>query len=230
MTTVCLSTAYLAPISYYCVLMGAGHVLLEQHEHYTKQTYRNRANISTANGVMPLTIPVEHQAGDKTPIRDLRISDHGNWRHLHWQALQAAYDKSPYFEYYADDFAPFYEGKPSVYLLDYNLKMQELVCNLINLRPNISLTDRYEAQGDFIDLRSAITPKLRAKTPYTITTLATQPAPDPAAHTYYQVFYGRHGFLPDLSVADLLFNMGPESLLVLRNSLRLMQDAGRAPL
>lgn len=228
-----LHTTYFGPVSWYAAIAKHGSATVCDSEVYRRQTARNRCRIATANGVQTLTVPVTVPSpaqGGKCIIKEVRVSDHGNWRHLHWQALQAAYDKSPYFEYYADDFAPFYEGKPSVYLLDYNLKMQELVCNLINLRPNISLTDRYEAQGDFIDLRNTITPKLRAKTPYTIPALTTQPAPDPAAHTYYQVFYGRHGFLPDLSVADLLFNMGPESLLVLRNSLRLMQDAGRSPL
>ncbi len=209
MNTICLSTAYLAPVSYYCLLMAGDEVLIEQHENYTKQTYRNRANIMTANGVMPLTIPVVHRGGEKIPVRDLKISDHGNWRHLHWQALQAAYDKSPFFEYYADDFRPFYEGKPTTFLLDYNLKLQELVCGLIGMRPHVSLTTAYLKEGDFLDLRNAVSPKR----PSLLDALAAgEDKTSPAA--YWQVFAQRHGFVADLSIADLLFNMGPESLLV----------------
>lgn len=203
MKTICLSTAYLAPVSYYCQMMGAERVLIEQHEHYIKQTYRNRANIATANGVMPLTIPVEHAKGEKILMRDLRISDHGNWRHLHWQALQAAYDKSPFFEFYADEFAPFYEGKPTRFLLDFNMKMQELVTSLLNLSVTPTLTQTYEKEGDFTDLRYTISPKMPC-------TIENQ-------KPYYQVFAQRHGFMPDLSIVDLLFNMGPEALLVLND-------------
>lgn len=209
MPTVCLSTAYLAPISYYCQLMANERVLIEQHENYIKQTYRNRAIIATANGPMAITIPVEHRKGEKIPIRDLRLSDHGNWRHLHWQAIQSAYDRSPFFEYYADDFRPFYEGRPTEYLLDFNTQLQQLVCSLLNLDTTPALTETYQAEGDFIDLRNAITPKTR---------LATTEAGAPTLQPYYQVFSQRYGFLADLSIIDLLFNMGPESLIVLRDS------------
>ncbi len=210
MDTVCLSTAYLAPVSYYCLMMSYDKLLIEQHENYTKQTYRNRANIMTANGTMPLTIPVEHNGGEKTLIRDLRISNHGNWRHLHWQALQTAYDNSPFFEYYADDLRPFYEGKPTTFLLDYNLRLQELICRLINMRPQISLTTAYEKEGDFLDMRTTITPKKRSLLADLLKG-ESEPSPVP----YWQVFASRYGFVADLSIVDLLFNMGPEALAVL---------------
>lgn len=209
MPTVCLSTAYLAPVSYYCQLMANERVLIEQHENYIKQTYRNRAIIATANGPMSLTVPVEHCKGQKIPIRDLRLSDHGNWRHLHWQAIQSAYDRSPFFEYYADDFRPFYEGRPTEFLLDFNMQLQQLICSLLNLDASPVLTDAYHAEGDFVDLRNAITPKSR---------LASEDIAAATLRSYYQVFDQRHGFMADLSIIDLLFNMGPEALLVLRDS------------
>ena len=202
MSTICLSTAYLAPVSYYTQLMAGERVVIEQCENYVKQTYRNRALIATASGVMPLTIPVEHKGGEKILMRDLRISDHGNWRHLHWQALQAAYDKSPFFEYYADDFRPFYEGRPTHYLLEFNQMLQQLVCSLLNLNVEPQLTQEYEKEGDFIDLRYDISPKKPC--------IIANPEP------YYQVFAPSQGFLSDLSIVDLLFNMGPEALLVLK--------------
>ena len=202
MSTICLSTAYLAPVSYYTQLLGHDRVLIEQCENYLKQTYRNRALIATASGVMPLTIPVEHHGGEKVLVRDLRLSDHGNWRHLHWQALQTAYDKSPFFEYYADDFRPFYEEKITPFLLDFNIRLQTLICSLLNLSAEPQLTQQYEKNGDFIDLRYDISPKKPC--------IVAHPEP------YYQVFSRQHGFLPDLSIVDLLFNMGPEALLVLK--------------
>ena len=199
---ICLSTAYLAPVSYYQRLMGASHVMMEAHENYTKQTYRNRALIAAPQGIMPLTIPIQHNSGEKILMKDVRLSDHGNWRHLHWQALQTAYDKSPFFEFYADDFRPFYEGKPTTFLLDFNMQLQETVCRLIGITPSVALTETYLAEGNFLDLRNAFSPKQR----------------EMACPQYYQVFSQKHGFLPDLSVVDLLFNMGPESILVLKQS------------
>lgn len=212
MKTVCLSTAYLAPISYYRQMLLHDTVLIEQYENYVKQTYRNRACIMTASGIMSLTIPVEHHGGEKTLVRDLRISDHGNWRHLHWQALQTAYDKSPFFEYYADDFRPFYESKPTVYLLDYNMRLQQLVCDLINLHLAVSLTTTYQKDGDFLDLRNAITPKRGCSLDGKGDIDGKSSVPE-----YYQVFAQRHGFTADLSIVDLLFNMGPEALLTLHS-------------
>lgn len=197
------STAYLAPVSYYARLYAATDgARIEQWEHYVKQSYRNRCVIASAQGPLPLTIPTESNGGEKCLIRDVRISDHGNWRHLHWNAMEAAYRQSPFFEYYADDFRPFYEKKYT-FLLDFNEQLRQLVCQLIGFTPTVELSTEYfheVPEGD-TDLRTLIHPK--------------HPLPGYTPHPYYQVFKERHGFLPDLSIADLLFNMGPESLLVL---------------
>lgn len=205
-----LATAYLGPVSYYSKLYAAGTVHMEQCEHYTKQTYRNRCVIASAGGPLALTIPTESNGGEKCLMRDVRISDHGNWRHLHWNALESAYRQTPFFEYYADDFRPFYEKKIE-FLFDFNEGLRRLVCSLIGFTPEVVLTDEYQhdVPEGALDLRHTIHPKhdFRHDTAFT-------------ARPYYQVFSARHGFLPDLSIADLLFNMGPESLLVLRDSLR----------
>lgn len=208
-----LSTAYLAPVSYYSALYAAGResVCIEQHEHYVKQTYRNRCVIATASGCQSLTIPTESSGGGKCLIRDVRISDHGNWRHLHWNALESAYRHTPFFEYYADDFRPFYEKKYE-FLFDFNERLRALVCSLIGFTPQIEFTSEYRhelADVADVDMRQAIHPK---RDYLMLDSFACRP--------YYQVFAARHGFLPNLSIVDLLFNMGPESLLVLRDSCR----------
>ncbi len=196
--TVYLPTAYLAPISYYWAMMKYP-AMLETNEHYIKQTYRNRCVIASANGIMPLSIPVVGK--NDQCIRDVRISDHGNWRHLHWHAIMSAYSSSPFFEYYEDDFAPFYEKKFD-YLVDFNNQLQELICNLIDFKPVIENTKEYihELEGNALDLRKKNAFKDIAK----------------SFKPYWQVFEDKYGFKSDLSIVDLLFNLGPESLLYLR--------------
>ena len=207
----------------------------------------------------------------KCAMRDIRISDHGNWRHLHWQALVSAYGETPFFEYYADDIRPFFEEHRWKYLLDFNLDITHTLCSLLDVRPDLTLSDHYidadeticggggldgavegvngaaesfgeavkglngaaesfggvkgldgaaESFGEavkglngaaeglgsssacslFVDYRDAIRPK--------------HPLPDAEfeARPYYQVRAQRHGFLPNLSVLDLLFNEGPEGI------------------
>ena len=130
-----LSTAYLAPIEYYVVLANSERILLEQHEYYQKQSYRNRCRIATANGIMDLSIPVD--SAGKTPIRDLRISDHNNWQTHHWRSIETAYNSSPFFEYYADDFRPFFEKK-WLFLWDFNLALFNKTLELLDIETKIS--------------------------------------------------------------------------------------------
>ena len=105
-----LSSAYLGPVHYYTKLFDGHPVIEERCDHYVKQTYRNRCLIATADGVLPLTVPVQGrsraQGGDsKTPMHEMRLSEHGRWREMHLNALTAAYERTPYFEYYVDEFA-----------------------------------------------------------------------------------------------------------------------------
>ena len=203
MTTL-LSTTYFGPVQWYQKLYRSDEVQIEQWESFQKQTYRNRCQIATTNGVQALTGPIER--GTSPRIKDICISDHGNWRHLHWNALQSAYGESPFFDYYQDDIYPFFE-KRWTFLLDFNEEIRAKICELIDIQPNVRLTDEYIAEAQIPDgmvsYREAICPK--------------HPAPDPAftPKPYYQVYQQKHGFSPNLSILDLLFNLGPESVLYL---------------
>ncbi len=195
---------YLAPIPLYARLYACGRLVINGDEPFIKQTYRNRAVIATEKGTQTLTIPVVH--GNGNAMRDIRISEHGNWRHQHWNAIVSAYRKSPFFDYYADDFARFYEEKDG-FLMDFNIRLHNVVCELLGLEREIEITHGRELPtGAFTDMRSIAEPKA-------ITGIEGY-SPRP----YYQVFAERNGFIPHLSIIDLLFNMGPEGLLTLRDS------------
>ena len=202
-----LPSQYLAPVGAYAYLFSAERVVEDRGEFYIKQTYRNRCYIAGPQGVQSLIVPVDRKGLAHSPMRDVRISEHGNWRHVHWTALVSAYESSPYFEYYADDFRPLYE-RPFRYLVDFNESLHRLVCELLSFTPQVSVSDEYVADtAGWTDLRQSLSPKQP---------LASIERFRPV--DYYQVFASRLGFLPNLSIVDLLFNLGPESRLILRKS------------
>ncbi len=206
MNTALLSTTYFGPVQWYQKLYRYDQVLIEQHETFQKQTFRNRCLIATTQGIQVLTVPVS--TGDSHAIKDVRVSDHGNWRHLHWQALQSAYGDSPFFEYYADDLWPFFEKRWD-FLLDFNEAIRQKMCELLDIHPQVGYTSDYQhidsQHSTLNDFRTAIDPK--------------HPVADAdfIPRRYYQVFEQKHGFLPNLSILDLLFNMGPESIYYLQS-------------
>lgn len=206
MKTIYLSSAYLAPVEYYSKLKAYDKIYIEQHDHYVKQTYRNRCNIAGPEGVLSLSVPIIRPDTPKCAMKDIRISDHGNWRHLHWNAIESAYNNTPFFEYYKDDLRPFYENKYT-FLADFNEELRCKICELMDISHVVEHTASYHTDflPDEADYREVIHPKKD----YTEVDKDFLPKP------YYQVFESRHGFLPNLSVIDLLFNMGPESVLVL---------------
>ena len=168
-----LSSAYFAPIQWYQKLYRYDKVTVEAYDSFIKQTYRNRCIIATTAGVQALTVPVERgmdgsdadnaQPTKKCLMKDVRISDHGNWRHLHWNALQSAYGESPFFEFYADDVRPFFERRWK-YLYDFNAEICAKMCELIGLSPCVKPSEEYIPADDgrltgVADLRDAIRPK-----------------------------------------------------------------------
>ena len=203
-STALLSSAYFPPVQWMQKLHIYNKVYVERNDNFCKQTYRNRCVIATANGVQALTVPIERFEGAKCPMRDIRISDHGEWRHLHWNAIVSAYGESPFFDYYAAGLHPFFERKWK-YLFDFNMEIVDKLCELLDVRPNISLTDSYADAALLCadDLRDVIRPK--------------HPAVDPlfAPRPYYQVYASRHGFQSNMSVLDLLCNEGPEGIFYL---------------
>ena len=207
MSTALLQTTYFGPIQWYQKLYRYDQTLIEQYDSYQKQTYRNRCVIATANGLQALTVPVEHDTlnikNEILKVKDLRISDHNNWRRIHWNALQSAYNESPFFDYYADDIRPFFEKKYE-FLVDFNEAIRQTVCNLLDLHPQVSYTTDFSRQpSDIDDYREVI----NAKHP--------QPDEDFQPRRYWQVFEGKHGFQANLSILDLLFNMGNEAVFYL---------------
>ena len=195
MQTILLSSAYLPPVSFFTAINSGGDVLIEQYDNYCKQTYRNRCRIATAGGVQTLTVPVVKSESPKQLMKDVRISDHGEWRHQHWNALESAYMNSPFFMYYQDDLRPFYEKKYE-FLIDFNTELTLLILKLTGINKSVTLTESYTRKTDnILDLRNLIEPgKNEPENP----------------KEYWQIFKKKYGFIGNLSALDLLFNMGPE--------------------
>lgn len=201
-----LTSAYLPPIQYISKLLSHDSSFIEVCDNYVKQTYRNRCVIDSPNGPLSLTVPIVKAAdGGKQQMRDVQVSYHLDWQHQHWQAFEATYYNSPFFEYYQDDFRPFYERKWK-YLIDLNEALLDKCCELMDVQPSKARTTEYKADFEPCerDYRMSISPKVDFRTDK-----------DFVANPYYQVFQHKHGFIPNLSIFDLLMNMGNESILIL---------------
>ena len=206
---------YHPPAALFAELLRADGILLEAHEHYRKQTYRNRCLIRTAQGVKPLTVPVlDGNRAEKVSVSAIEIDYRQNWIHQHWRTLQTAYGNSPYFEYYADYLHDIYVSKPAL-LFDLNQQFLRLLLKCFRITLPLHLTTEYRADysttshlSNFppsypvLDRRDWLTPKAVIKTPEPDT-----PAASELVRPYPQVF--GPGFEPCLSVLDLLFSQGP---------------------
>lgn len=207
-----LATAYLPPVSYFFAIAHSDRVWIEQFENYQKQSWRNRCRILSAAGLEDLSIPVVREERRSRPIRDIRIDYTEPWLQHHIRALAAAYNASAYYDYYADDLIPILESKP-VFLFDLNMTLLEKLLELLDIQVPVGLTTSFvkdggglaSARSDLFDGRVRIQPKYKGKSLL---------AEFGCEQAYYQVFVNREpssGFIPDLSILDLLSAEGPDA-------------------
>ncbi len=198
-----LELQYAAPIQYYARLLQYPGVILEQWEHYEKASYRNRCYIANPNGRLRLTIPLKRGKHERQPIRAVKIANDTPWQQLHWSSLISSYRSAPYFEYYEDRLAPFYQ-QPFDSLFEFNQQLMTCLLDLLDMKLSLSFSGSYvKAYPESVsDWRSGIHPK------------AHKMRPDPAFEVpvYHQVFEPQQGFIPNLSIYDLLFNEGPHAI------------------
>ncbi len=202
--TAILPSCYLPPIAYVSMLMRYEQVIIDVHERYVKQTYRNRCRIASPNGPIALSIPVTNDS-HSSPMTDVKLSGHGNWKRVHLAALDSYYRHTPYYDYYRDDFANVFEQHDTK-LVPLNTALLKLICELMGITPRIELSTEYVNAGLYPgtdDYRNIMSPKVESE--HVFNQFKARP--------YYQLFSERNGFIPNLSCIDLLFNMGPESPL-----------------
>lgn len=194
---VVIHPTYFSNIAHFVAIAKADTLVFEMDDNFVKQTYRNRTYIYGANGKLGLNIPVIHTQKNRQKYKDVKIFNQDKWQSLHWKSLLSAYRTSPFFEYYEDELQPIFTKKAE-YLLDFNLKCFEVICDCLQLELNISKTETYQKDIDKkTDFRHLVHAK--KETPY-------------GFENYTQVFSNKHGFIPNLSILDLLFNEGPNTL------------------
>jgi hypothetical protein len=193
-----LTLGYFPPIPWFKALWQASEAHLEQHEHYQKGSFRNRCQIATANGLQTLTVPLRKGKNQQQPIREVHIAYDEPWQIQHWRAIVTAYGSSPFFEHYAHLFEPFFKGKRHELLWDWNYDLLQVCLKILRANTPISLSDAYEALPvGFLDYRNTFHPNAR---------LQYEVGHNPIK--YPQVFEDRLGFLPNLSILDLIFCAG----------------------
>lgn len=188
---------YFPSIAHFVAIANAENIMFEVDDNFLKQTYRNRTYIYGANGKLALNIPVIHTQNNRQKYRDVKIFNETKWQNLHWKSLLSAYSTSPFFEYYEDELQPLFTIKAD-YILEFNLKCFEVICECLQLDLQTSKSETYQEQiENTIDFRYLVNAKKEQPQPFDI---------------YTQVFNEKHNFIPNLSILDLLFNEGPNAL------------------
>lgn len=201
MNKVLLPVFYLPPIAWFSKFLEENtEIVFEQYENFPKQTYRNRCHIYGANGKLPLIIPIKHNG--KRVIHEIEISNDENWRNLHWKSIKNAYQSSPYFEYYEDKLQQIFDN-PENKLLQFNIDTISIIQKIIKTNQSYHLTTEYDKNPELEDFRAILSPKKELGMGF---------------DTYYQVFSDKLGFIDNLSILDLICNLGPESLSYLKKT------------
>lgn len=176
---------------WFCAFKKAPNVIIEQHEHFVRTSYRNRTYVAGPNGVICLSVPLDKGRNQRTIMKDVKISNEEDWQSLHWKTIATCYRRSAYFEYFEDILRPFYEQKFD-YLMDANLASLDIILNLLQIKKEYQLSTEFQPEATN-DKRNTFLPKNRLT--------AEQPE-------YIQPFSDRNGFEKNLSMLDYLFCCG----------------------
>ncbi len=204
---VLLSTAYWPNLHYFYYVLNSKKCVIENFENYHKQSFRNRTQILAANGKLDLSIPVK-KLNTKELLKDVEIAYTENWQTNHWRAITSAYKNSPYFEFFEEEINYFY-NKEFKFLMELNNEQLHLILKLLKIKKEISSTPFFEKEPTaFLDLRNSIHPKISFTEDKIVASKLTTP--------YYQTFESKFPFHPNLSILDLLFNKGLETVEYLK--------------
>jgi len=191
-----LSSHYFPCITYFACLVNSNRSIIDFGEYFVKQSYRNRCLIYSANGVLPLSIPVEKKG--KTYMTDVGIDTNSDWKTLHWRAISSAYNSSPFFEFYSDDLKNIFFTKHNS-LIEFNNSLLFHICKEIGMSKKLETNSTYlEAMYTDTDLRTTLNPKSKCDIVIELP-------------RYIQIFESKHGYIENLSILDLLFHEGPET-------------------
>lgn len=198
MNSILIESQYIGACSYWNILLKSSAITIDKEEHYTKRSYRNRAHILGANGLLRLSIPLESGKSQHAAMKDVRISYNERWQELHWHSMVSAYSRSPYFDYYEDHLKKFYIQKFEL-LIDFNFQLMQTIASILKVDLSVKFTEKYFSKDEFFgtDYRSFILPNKKSEINFS---------------SYPQVFSDRFPFEADLSILDVLFNKGTTSV------------------
>jgi hypothetical protein len=209
MTGILLELHFLPSVQYLSKWLCFERVVIEQHEHYIKGSYRNRAHLIGSNAPICLSLPLQKGKNEQMPIREVQLANEQSWQKAMIRTIQSAYGKAPFFEFYAPPLLEILE-QPHTFLFDLNRKLLEEILDLLELDTPLSYTSAFQPSPPegMLDFRNAIHPKKHRR----------RPDSEYQVVEYPQVFQEKHGFLPNLSILDVLFCAGPQTIEILAKS------------